>query len=153
MQIGELAQAAQCTVETVRFYEKEGLLPEPPRTAGNYRSYAEAQLQRLCFIRTCRGLDMTHGEIRSLLGLMDQPGSDCGAVNRLLDEHIGHVDRRIAELQGLKGQLRDLRQRCRGEQEVSACGIMNGLAAMGLTAGPKAGPESSACPRHPSHQP
>jgi len=151
MKIGELAQAAQCTVETVRFYEKEGLLPEPARTGANYRSYAGAHLQRLCFIRTCRALDMTHGEIRALLGLMDSPTSDCGAVNRLLDEHIGHVDRRIAELQQLKGQLGELRQQCRGEQEVSACGIMHGLAALGMAAGPAGHLASNPCPRSPDH--
>lgn len=102
MKIGELAQASQCTVETMRYYEKEGLLPIPARTEGNYRSYGSAHVERLRFIRNCRALDMTHQEIYVLLGLMDQPGSDCGAVNELLDEHITHVDVRIAEFSQLK---------------------------------------------------
>lgn len=130
MKIGELAQAAQCTVETVRYYEKEGLLEEPARTSANYRSYGVAHVERLRFIRNCRALDMTHDEIRTLLVLMEQPASDCGGVNQLLDDHIAHVDTRIAELTQLKQQLGDLHQRCQHEQAMNACGILKGLASM-----------------------
>ncbi len=130
MKIGELAQVAQCTVETVRYYEKEGLLPAPARTAANYRSYRDPHVERLRFIRNCRALDMTHEEIRTMLGLMDQPAGDCGGVNQLLDEHIAHVDVRIAELSQLKQQLSELRQRCQRDQPVDACGILQGLASM-----------------------
>ena len=130
MKIGELAQVAQCTVETVRYYEKEGLLPAPARTAANYRSYSDPHVERLRFIRNCRALDMTHEEIRTMLGLMDQPAGDCGGVNQLLDEHIAHVDVRIAELSQLKQQLSELRQRCQRDQPVDACGILQGLASM-----------------------
>ncbi|MEY2336452.1 Cd(II)/Pb(II)-responsive transcriptional regulator [Acidithiobacillus ferrianus] len=131
MKIGELAQAAQCTVETVRYYEKEGLLEEPARTSANYRSYGAAHVERLRFIRNCRALDMTHGEIRALLVLMEQPARDCSGVNQLLDEHIAHVDTRIAELTQLKQQLDELRRRCQHEQAMNACGILKGLASMG----------------------
>ena len=130
MKIGELAQVAQCTVETVRYYEKEGLLSAPARTRANYRSYGEFHVERLRFIRNCRALDMTHAEIRTLLGLMDQPAGDCGGVNQLLDEHIAHVDVRMAELSQLKQQLSELRQRCQSEQAMDACGILQGLASM-----------------------
>ena len=67
MKIGELADMAQCTVETVRYYEKEGLLPAPARTTGNFREYGAEHVDRLCFIRNCRALDMSHSEIRTLL--------------------------------------------------------------------------------------
>ena len=130
MKIGELAGIAECTVETVRYYEKEGLLPAPARTAGNYRHYGAAHIERLRFVRNCRALDMAHEEIRALLRLMDQTGENCGGVNHLLDEHIAHVDERIAELVQLKQQLSDLRQRCASEQEIESCGIVQGLAAM-----------------------
>jgi Cd(II)/Pb(II)-responsive transcriptional regulator len=130
MKIGELAQVAQCTVETVRYYEKAGLLAPPARTAANYRSYGDDHVDRLRFIRNCRALDMTHEEIHGLLGLMDQPAGDCGGINQLLDEHIAHVDVRIAELSQLKQQLRELRQCCQSEQAVDACGILQGLASM-----------------------
>lgn len=75
-------------------------------------------------------LDMTHAEIRTLLGLMDQPAGDCGGVNQLLDEHIAHVDVRMAELFQLKQQLSELRQRCQSDQAMDACGILQGLASM-----------------------
>jgi Cd(II)/Pb(II)-responsive transcriptional regulator len=130
MKIGELARVAQCTVETVRYYEKEGLLASPARTAANYRSYGHAHVDRLLFIRNCRALNMTHEEIHALLGLMDQPAGDCGGVNQLLDEHITHVEVRIAELSQLKQQLSELRQRCQSEKAMDSCGILQGLASM-----------------------
>ncbi|WP_374403814.1 Cd(II)/Pb(II)-responsive transcriptional regulator [Niveibacterium sp.] len=130
MKIGELALAAQCTVETVRYYEREGLLAAPARTSANYRSYGASHLERLRFIRNCRALDMAHDEIRALLVLAEQPASDCHGVNHLLDEHIAHVNTRIAELTQLKSQLDELRRRCQHEQPVEACGILKGLALM-----------------------
>lgn len=130
MKIGELAQVAQCTVETVRYYEKEGLLPAPARTAGNFRQYGPLHVERLRFIRNCRALDMSHSEIRELLHLADQPAEGCGAINAVFDQHIAHVDERIRELVQLKEQLSSLRQRCGSEQAVDACGILQGLAAM-----------------------
>ena len=130
MKIGELARLGQCTVETVRYYEKAGLLPPAARTGSNYRHYGDAHVARLRFIRNCRALDMTHDEVRALLGLVDQPANDCGGVNRVLDEHIAHVEVRIRELKQLKQQLVALRQSCQGEQAVIACGIVQGLTTM-----------------------
>ena len=130
MKIGELAHTAQCTVETVRYYEKAGLLAEPARTAGNFRVYGPEHLERLRLIRNCRALDMSHEEIHALLKLASQAGGDCGAVNAVFDEHIAHVDTRIRELTHLKAQLSALRQRCHSDNAVDACGIQQGLAAM-----------------------
>lgn len=127
MKIGELAQAAQCTVETIRYYEKEALLPEPARTNSNYRDYNQSHLDRLSFIRNCRALDMTHQEIRALLQLMDQPGGNCASINTLLDAHIDHVSVRIQELLKLEQQLKLLREQCQSEQSVQDCGIVQGL--------------------------
>ncbi|MBK9616762.1 MAG: Cd(II)/Pb(II)-responsive transcriptional regulator [Uliginosibacterium sp.] len=137
MKIGELAQIAQCTVETVRYYEKEGLLPSPARTAGNFRLYGLGHVERLRFIRNCRALDMSHDEIRTLLGLADRPSEGCGAVNAIFDQHIVHVDERIRELMQLKAQLSGLRHRCEAEQAVDHCGILQGLAAMDTEARPE----------------
>ena len=136
MKIGELAQTAQCTVETVRYYEKEGLLAAPARTAGNFRLYGPTHVERLRLIRNCRALDMSHAEIHSLLRLADGPADDCSAVNAVFDQHIAHVDERIRELAQLKLQLMALRERCGSEQAVDACGILQGLAAMELEASP-----------------
>jgi len=130
MKIGELASAARCSVETIRFYEKAGLLPAPARTEGNYRQYGQGHLDRLKFVRNCRNLDMTHDEIRALLGMVDHPAQDCGPINHLLDEHIAHVDVRLRELRDLRGQLTRLREQCQAAQAVDTCGIVRGLAHM-----------------------
>ena len=130
MKIGELAQKARCSTQTIRFYEKSGLLPEPGRTQANYRHYHDGYLERLRFIRNCRSLDMTHDEIRALLSFMDEPRSDCEPVNTLLDEHIDHVRIRLDELSRLQAQLVALRQRCHEVQDVPSCGIIRTLTTM-----------------------
>ena len=134
MKIGELAQVAQCTVETVRYYEKEGLLPEAARTAGNFRVYVPDHVERLRFIRNCRALDMSHADIHTLLGLADRPQDGCEAINTVFDGHIAHVNERIKELDNLKQQLQALRARCQSELGVDTCGILQGLAVMEVTA-------------------
>lgn len=128
MKIGELAQAAQTQVDTIRYYEREGLLPQAPRSEGNYRIYGPAHVERLAFVRHCRALDMTLDEIRLLLRFKDAPHADCGAVNQLLDEHIGHVATRIRGLRQLEKQLKALRDQCVGVHDAAHCGILNGLA-------------------------
>lgn len=131
MRIGELATAAGTTVETVRYYEKEGLLPAPDRGLNNYRSYGPSHLERLRLIRNCRALDMTQDEIRAILSLADNHQAGCGPINELFDEHISHVDERIAELTQLKTQLTELRQRClSAHPDAENCGILHGLSEM-----------------------
>lgn len=133
MKISELARATQTQAETIRYYEREGLLPRAPRTDGNYRIYGAEHVERLAFIRHCRSLDMSLGEIRRLLGFKDAPGDDCGGVDALLDEHIGHVATRIRELRALEKQLKALRERCGGARDVANCGILNQLATKAAT--------------------
>src|SRR6266436_257726 len=102
LKIGELAKRTSCPVETIRYYEREGLLREPARSEGNYRLYTDIHVERLQFIRHCRSLDMTLEEIRNLLKFRDAPDENCGEVNALLDEHIEHVSSRIKELRFLQ---------------------------------------------------
>ena len=128
MKIGELALASATPVETIRFYEREGLLPAAARTQGNYRIYEKHHVERLVFVRHCRSLDMALDEIRQLLQFKDSPGDSCADVNGLLDEHIGHVVQRIGELRTLERQLKALRQRCGQETAAQACGILKQLA-------------------------
>lgn len=127
MKIGELAKLTNCQVETIRYYEREGLLPSPKRTEGNYRFYTREHLEKLAFIRNCRTLDMTHEEIRQLLRYRDDPTSNCAGVNELIDEHIEHVRSRIASLQTLQAQLIELRRNCSAGGEASACEILHQL--------------------------
>lgn len=127
MRIGELAKRSDCLPETVRYYEREGLLPKPDRSEGNYRLYTEGHLSRLQFIRNCRALEMSLGEIRALLGIKDGAGADCREVASLLEAHIGHVTERLARLTELRHQLVALRERCGGVTPVDCCGILQGL--------------------------
>lgn len=127
MKIGELATLTNTQVETIRFYERESLLTEPGRSEGNYRIYGDTHAERLSFIRHCRGLDMTLDEIRVLLRFKDAPTENCLEVNELLDEHIGHVAKRIKELRQLEKQLKGLRETCLGGQQAQHCGILNEL--------------------------
>ncbi len=127
MKIGELASTTETPVETIRFYEREGLLPAPARSAANYRVYTAAHAARLAFIRRCRNLDMALGEVRELLRFKDAPGKDCADVDALLDEHIGHVAQRIRELRRLERDLRTLRARCEKPGDGRRCGILGGL--------------------------
>ena len=127
MRIGNLAEATATPVETIRYYEREGLIPAARRSDNNYRVYTQEHADRLAFIRHCRGLDMTLDEIRSLLRLRDAPSQNCGEVNALLDEHIGHVATRIRELRALEQDLKSLRARCASPQSLAACGILNQL--------------------------
>lgn len=143
MKIGELGGAAATPTDTIRFYEREGLLPAPARTSGNFRSYEAEHLERLQFIRFCRSLDMSLDEVRVLLKVKDDPRADCGDVNALLDEHICHVSTRIKELRQLEKQLRDLRQRCCSLQSADQCGILSRLS--------EAAQESAPHPNEASH--
>ena len=126
MKIGELAKTAQTQTETIRYYEREGLLPEAARTDANYRIYDESHVQRLAFIRHCRSLDMTLAEIRTLLEFKDAPAGSCADVNALLDEHISHVATRIRELKALEKDLKLLREQC-ASGGAGDCGILSGL--------------------------
>ena len=127
MKIGELAKATTTAVETIRFYERSALLPEAARTDGNYRIYDAHHAQRLAFIRHCRSLDMTLDEIRVLLRFKDAPTENCGEVNALLDEHIGHVAYRIRELRQLERQLKSLREQCLVVDATQDCRILQEL--------------------------
>jgi Cd(II)/Pb(II)-responsive transcriptional regulator len=127
LKIGDLARRTQCPAETIRYYEREGLLPEPTRTAGNYRVYGREHVERLAFIRNCRSLDMTLEEIRQLLRVRDIPQENCDAAHRLLDEHIAHVATRVTELQLLERQLKALRRQCGPAHVEKECGILDGL--------------------------
>ena len=127
MRIGDLAAATSIPVETIRFYEREGLIPKARRADNNYRVYGAAHAERLAFIRHCRNLDMTLDEIRSLLRLREQPARDCAEVDALLDEHIGHVKQRIRELRALEKDLKLLRTHCASPHAIDDCGILSEL--------------------------
>lgn len=126
LKIGELAKLSGCQVVTIRYYEKEGLLPPPERTNSNYRLYSEGDVERLHFIRRCRLHGMNLAEIRKLLAFKDNPTVSCAWVNDLVDKHIADVESQIASLQHLKKHLEALRHACAGDH-VQGCGIIDSL--------------------------
>ena len=114
MRIGELSRATGTHIETIRYYEKIGLLAHPLRTSGNYRSYGEAHRKRLAFVRHSRELGFTIDEIRSLLDLSDHPDRDCGEADRIATSHLLQVEAKIAQLEALRDELARIIGSCRG---------------------------------------
>lgn len=127
MRISQLANAAHCDLETVRYYEKIKLMPEPLRSDAGYRIYNHDHLERLNFIRHCRSLDMPLKEISSLLHFRDNPSLKCDQVSQLIDEQLVSVAKKIKMLEGLKEQLNLLRSRCDNDHTAGDCGILKGL--------------------------
>lgn len=124
--IGKLAKAMDTAVETVRYYEKIGLLPAPPRTEGNYRSYGETELQRLRLIRRSRDLGFSIDQVRALLSLADEKQRSCAEVDALARQQLHTVERKIAELTGLRDELSDLLDHCR-RNTIASCKIIERL--------------------------
>ncbi len=127
MKIGALAKQTGLSVQTIRFYEYEGLVSTPQRTEGNYRLYDTESLRQLEFIKQCRNLDLTLDEIRELIKYQATPEETCGEINHIVDLHVQEVDDRIAELTTLRNQLMNLRTRCNSNQAVKDCGILKAL--------------------------
>lgn len=124
--IGEMARATHTKIETIRYYERVGLLPAPARTRGNYRSYSQQQLGRLSFIRRARRLGFSLPQIRALLGLSDQRRRSCDAVDVIAREHLAEVDRKIADLSDLRRELNSIISRC-GRGTIAECRIIEAL--------------------------
>ena len=129
MRIGELGQATGVDIETIRYYEKLGLLSAPARAANGYRAYGAAHLERLAFVRHCRALDMPLAEIRRLLDFVAHPDADCGDINRLIDDQLARVQARLKSMRALEKQLAALRLRCEAGHLAAECGILHELVA------------------------
>lgn len=127
MKIGKLSELSQCSIQTIRYYEKEGLIDPPRRSEGNFRLYDQNALTRLKFIRRCRTLDITLTEIRQLLELQRIPSEPCSQVNAMIDSHILEVKSKITELQALANELKYLRMKCHDGTVIDECGIMENL--------------------------
>lgn len=127
MRIGELAKRTSCDIETIRYYEKSGLLEEPARSSNGYREYDNQHLERLQFIRHCRSLQIGLQEIRVLLDLKANPSAGCTSIDELLDGHIEKVREQMKSLQALEQQLVSLRKQCQGPHSVDECGILQNL--------------------------
>lgn len=126
LSIGDLAKATDTKVVTIRYYERIGLLPEPKRTAGNYRSYSASHLGRLSFIRRARDLGFAIEQVRDLLSLSDQRDRPCEAVDVIAREHLSEVESKIRDLEALRRELDSIIRQC-GRGTIADCKIIDAL--------------------------
>ena len=127
MRIGDLARQAGVDVQTVRYYEREGLLEAPARTASGYRVYGPQHLERLNFVRHCRSLDMPLVEIKRLIDLSGDASVSCDEVDALVRGHLEKVRAKRAALEALEVRLSALSAQCASGQRVADCGILGEL--------------------------
>lgn len=127
LRISQVAKSAGVGVETVRFYERRGLLDEPPRTASGYRAYPVGSVERLRFIRRAQGLGFSLAEIRQLLVLYPDSRQACGSVQAQAEEKLAEVQVKIRDLQRVKRALADLVAACQANQSLAACPLLRAL--------------------------
>lgn len=139
LRIGDLARRTGTSVETVRYYEKVGLMPRSVRTEANYRSYGVAELERLSFIRRTRDLGFSLEQVRALLDLTESRDSDCATVDRIVNGHLLQIDRKIADLAALRRELSAIVNAC-ADGSVGECRILGAFEGGVFAAG--AGPIS-----------
>ncbi|MGO4725415.1 MULTISPECIES: MerR family transcriptional regulator [unclassified Inquilinus] len=125
--IGELARRTGCKVQTIRYYEQIGLMPEAARTLGNQRIYGPAHSDRLAFIRHSRELGFPLDAIRQLLTLADDPHQPCATADRIAQEQLAEVQNRIARLEALKVELERMVEQCR-HGTIGHCRVIEVLA-------------------------
>jgi Cu(I)-responsive transcriptional regulator len=126
LSIGTLAKRTGTKVQTIRYYEEIGILPEPGRTEGGQRRYVEDDLDRLAFVRHARQLGFTLEQIRELLDLSDNPTRSCADVDRIAQRQLKEVEVRIARLEALRKELRRMLQECRRDT-VAECRVLEVL--------------------------
>jgi MerR family mercuric resistance operon transcriptional regulator len=124
--IGALSRHAGVNIETIRFYERAGVLPKPPRSAGGHRVYNEDQLKRLSFVRRSRELGFSLDEVRGLLRLVDGGHYTCAEVKVITLDHLDDIRRKIADLRRLERILSEVAGKCRGEN-VPECPVIDAL--------------------------
>jgi MerR family mercuric resistance operon transcriptional regulator len=114
MMIGEMSKETGCNIETIRYYEKIGILPRPPRTVGNLRDYDQGHLKRLYFIRRSRELGFSLNEIRQMLSLVDGGNVTCEQVRKMALEHLAAIQEKISDLKRMGRILEDTAAKCIG---------------------------------------
>lgn len=127
MVIGALAERTGVTAETIRYYERVGVLPQPVRGNAGYRRYGPADVERLSFVRRARDLGFSLDEVRELLSLADEPDRPCAEVDQLARAHLAQVEAKIAQLAALRAELVRVIGACRGGVAVSDCRILHAL--------------------------
>lgn len=125
--IGGVARRARVNIDTLRYYERRGLVAKPPRTESNYRLYDEEAVRRVRFIKNAQGLGFSLEEITELLSLKAAPGSRCADVRERAERKIGEIDEKLRSLKVMRRNLSRLVAECKGERPVSECPILESL--------------------------
>ncbi len=125
--IGQLAKKAQVNIETIRYYERRGLIPDPPRRESGYRQYSDDYVGRILFIKRAQGLGFSLKEIYELLSLKVDPGTTCDDIKKLSEVKISEIERKIIELQDIKKALVKLVTLCKGRGPSTECPILDAL--------------------------
>ena len=125
--IGRLAERGGVNLETIRYYEREGLMLPPPRKSSGHRAYSPSALRRLRFIKRAQELGFSLAEIRELLALRRDPDQPCADVIRQIEAKTGEVERKIAHLRAMRRALIRLKSSCEGDCHVSECPILENL--------------------------
>lgn len=123
---GDLARATGCNLETIRYYEKIGIMPDPPRSTKGYRSYDDSHVKRLKFVMRSRDLGFSLEEVRGLLGLVDDRSRTCAEVQIIAEDHLTDVQAKIADLQRIERVLSDTVARCTGDA-APECAVIDAL--------------------------
>ena len=127
LSIGELARQANVNIETIRYYERRGLLPEPPRNQSGHRQYSQESVKRTDFIKRCQALGFSLNEITEILELRITPKSTCADMKLRVDEKLTDVDRKIHELVDIRDALNRLLKKCTGKGPIGNCPILEEL--------------------------
>ncbi len=125
--IGQLARRARVNIETIRYYERRGLMPEPPRRESGYRQYSQTDVARIQFIKGAKELGFSLKEILELLSLRVDPQTTCGDVKRRTEDKIGDIEQKIKDLKRMRMALATLAAACKEEGPSSACPILEAL--------------------------
>lgn len=126
MRIGELAKATGTKAETIRYYEREGILPPADRTDSNYRDYSQDHLAALTFVRRARALGFSMAQVRELLALSDHDEKPCENVDNLVKDQLLEVERKISDLSALREELMQLSRSCQSDR-IGDCRIVESL--------------------------
>jgi len=131
---GQLARLCGVGPETIRFYERQGLIPETPRSSAGYRRFGREAVDRLRFIRRAKSLGFSLPEIGELLALQDDPGGDRARVKEITEYKLAEIETKIADLQNMRAALSGLAEQCSGHGPISGCPIIETLADGGTAA-------------------
>ena len=127
MKIGELSKVSGASIQTIRYYEREGLVSAPERTEGNFRFYNSKSIKELEFVKHCRSLDISLADIKRLIELKNKPEESCSSVNALINRQLMLVNQRMKELKALRKELQSMAKSCPSDNTVDACNIMKSL--------------------------